>query len=230
MLKSSLSALPWQWVIVWCQSHLLFITDNHLSPPSPLESVLSWSCLWRSEITLHKSEHVGQIWHEFCFCSNTKHWSEFTKRLWFVITSSDSFQSISGSIFKSKEWSEMFWVIIIFDENVKSYFSFLVIVISSNLHWTSQLITSILTSCWPKTTQQDCKFSRCIVNKMNTVALLLSALNIKTFLCQYLDCKYFKNEDSNLVLCSCQEQNSEVDSENSTENVSVNVFSLFTSG
>ena len=65
---------------------------------------------------------------------------------------------------------------------------------------------------------------------MKTVALLLSALNIKTFLCQHLDCEYFKNEDSNLVLCSCQVQNLEVDSENTTENVSVNVFSVFTSG
>ena len=64
---------------------------------------------------------------------------------------------------------------------------------------------------------------------MKTVALLLSALNIKTFLCQHLDCEYFKNEDSNLVLCSCQVKHSEVDSENTTENVSVIVFSLFTS-
>lgn len=71
---------------VMCQSHLLFITDNHLSPPSPLESVLSWSCLLRSVDAEHKSEHVGQIWHEFCFCSTPKHCSEVKSRFWLQIT------------------------------------------------------------------------------------------------------------------------------------------------
>ena len=60
---------------------------------------------------------------------------------------------------------------------------------------------------------------------MKTVALLLSALNIKTFLCQYLDCEYFKNETSNLVMCSCQVKNSDLDQNNTTTgNVSVSVF------
>ena len=89
----------------------------------------------------------------------------------------------------------------------------------SNSVWTSGLITRILTVSCPTDTTQRVQILNSLVNKMKTVALLLSAINIEAFLCQYLDCEYFKNYTSDLYICRCQDH----DQDNLPDNTSLKV-------